>query len=125
MDNRLTPEQKDEMIENTLREMPLAPMPRDITADVMKHIQTEPAPRFRLTWVDVMLSLVITLCFFAIWIGLQNLPPLAFLKLRIQGILLWQKLIVNAYWLIPSISISVGTGLAFIALINLRQTRRA
>jgi hypothetical protein len=125
MDNRLTPEQKDEMIENTLREMPLAPMPRDITADVMKHIQTEPAPRFRLTWVDVMLSLVITLCFFAIWIGLQNLPPLAFLKLRIQGILLWQKLIVNAYLLIPSISISVGTGLAFIALINLRQTRRA
>ena len=124
MDNRLTPEQKDELIENTLREIPFAPMPRDITAGVMKHIQTEPAPRFRMTWADVMLSLVITLCIFAVWIGLQNLPPLALLKLHIQGILLWQRIIVNADWLIPLISISLGFVLGFLALINLRQIRR-
>jgi hypothetical protein len=113
------------MIKNTLREIPLAPMPKDITAGVIKHIQTEPVPRFRLSWADFGLSLIITVCIFAVWFGLQNLPPLAFLKLRIQGILLWQKLIVNAYWLFPSISISVGAGLAFLVLINLRQTRQA
>ena len=125
MDDSLTPAQKDELVENTLREMPLAPMPRDITANVMAHIQTEPTPRFRLTWADFGLSLVITMCILAIWIGLQSLPPLVLLQLRIQGILLWQKIIVNADWLIPLISISIGFGLGFLALINLRQMRRA
>jgi len=125
MDNNLTPEQKDEIIENTLQELPLAPLPRDLTDGVMAQVKTTSPPRFRLTWADVMLSLVISLCIFAIWIGLQSLPPLVLLKLRIQGILLWQRLIVNAYWLIPSTSISVGVGLAFIALANLRQPRHA
>ena len=101
MDNRLTPAQKNELVENTLREMPLAPMPHDITANVMAQIQTTPAPRFRLTWADFGLSLVITMCIIAIWIGLQSLPPIVLLQLRVQGILLWQKLIVNADWLIP------------------------
>ena len=125
MDDRLTPAQKDELIENTLHEMPLAPMPRDITTSVMAQIQTAPVPRFHLTWADFGLSLAITLCILAIWIGLQSLPPLVLLQLRIQGILLWQKLIVNANWLVPSISIAIGFGLGILALINLRQTRRA
>lgn len=124
MDNRLTPARKDELIENTLRELPLAPMPRDITTSVMAHIQTKPIPRFHLTWTDVGLSLAITLSIIAVWIGLQNLPPLVLLQLRIQGILLWQRIIVNADWLIPLISISLGFGLGFLALINLRQTRQ-
>lgn len=125
MDNRLIPRQKDELIESTLREMPLAPMPRDITAGVMKHIRNDPAPRFRLTWVDFGLSLIITLCILAVWIGIHSLPPLVLLQLRIQGILLWQKIIVNADWLIPLISISIGFGLGFLALVNLRQMRQA
>ncbi len=125
MDNRLTPAQKDELIENILREIPLVPMPRNITTSVMAQIKTKPIHRFQLTWADFGLSLVITLCILAVWIGLQSLPPLVLLQLRIQGILIWQKLIVNAYWLIPSTSISVGVGLAFIALANLRQTRHA
>jgi hypothetical protein len=124
MDDRLTPAQKDELVENTLREMPLAPMPRDITASVMKRIRIEPIPRFRLTWADFGLSLVITLCILAVWFGLQSLPSLVLLQLRIQGILLWQRIIVNADWLIPLICISLGFGLGFLALINLRQIRR-
>jgi hypothetical protein len=91
----------------------------------MKHIQTEPVPRFRLTWADFGLSLIITLCILAVWIGLQSLPPLVLLQLRIQGILIWQRIIVNANWLIPSISIAIGFGLGIMALINLRQIRRA
>jgi len=124
MDDRLTPAQKNELIEKALHEMPLAPMPRDITASVMKRIGTVPIPRFRLTWADFGLSLVIALCILAVWFGLQSLPPLVLLQLRIQGILLWQKIIVNVDWLIPSISIAVGFGLGILALINLRQMRR-
>jgi hypothetical protein len=125
MDNRIIPYQDDELIESALREVPLASMPKDITDSVLAHIQTEPAPRFRLTWADAALSLIITLCILAVWIGLQSLPSLALLQLRIQGILLWQKLIVNAYWLVPSISISLGFGLGFLALTNLRYMRQA
>jgi hypothetical protein len=99
-------------------------MPQSITNSVLSHIQTESVPRFRLTWSDFGLSLVITLCIFAVWIGLKSLPPLALLHLRIQGILLWQRIIVNADWLIPLICISLGFGLGFLALINLRQIRR-
>ena len=125
MDNRLTPEQKDELIENTLRKLPLAPLPRDLTADVMAQVRDTPLPRFRLTWSDVALSLVIALCILAAWIGLLSLPPLAVLQLRIQAILLWQRFLVNAYWLVPSLSITLGFGLGFLALVNLRQTRHA
>ena len=125
MDNRLTPAQKDDLVENTLREMPLAPMPRDITTSVMAQIRNTPVPRFCLTWADFGFSLILTLCILAVWFGLQSLPPLVFLKLRIQSILLWQRIIVNADWLIPLISISLGFVLGFLALINLRQIRRA
>ena len=125
MDNRLTPEQKEKLIENTLHEMPLVPMPRDITSSVMMQIHTTHTPRFHLTWADFGLSLVITLCILAVWIGLQSLPPLVVLKLRIQGILLWQRFLVNVYWLVSSFSIMLGFGLGFLALVNLRQTRHA
>ena len=125
MDNRLTPEQKEKLIENTLHEMPLVPMPRDITSSVMMQIHTTHTPRFHLTWADFGLSLVITLCILAVWIGLQSLPPLVVLKLRIQGILLWQRFLVNVYWLVPSFSIMLGFGLGILALVNLRQTRHA
>jgi hypothetical protein len=105
--------------------MPLAPMPQSITNSVLSHIQTESIPRFRLTWSDFVLSLAITICILAVWFGLQSLPPLVLLQLRIQGILLWQKLIVNVYWLVPAISISLGFGLGILALINFRYMRRA
>ncbi|HMB23740.1 MAG TPA: hypothetical protein VKP08_12940, partial [Anaerolineales bacterium] len=66
--NPLTPEEKDILIEDALRTYPLAPMPRDITADVMSRIQAAPASRlFSITWNDVILSFVIALCIGAIW----------------------------------------------------------
>ena len=123
MDNRLTPEQKDELIENTLRDLPLAPLPRELTADVMAQVKATPLPRFRLTWSDVVLSLVIALCILAVWIGFQSLPPLTILRLRIQGILLWQRFLVNAYWLVPYLSITIGFGLGLLALANFREMR--
>ena len=55
----------------------LASMPRDITADVMKRIQTVPAPRpFRLTWTDFMLAIILSLCVGAVWFSVDHLPPL-------------------------------------------------
>ena len=60
MDNSLTPEKQNAMIEDALHTYPVMPMPRDITADVMSRIQTIPAPRpFRLTWNDLALGVIL------------------------------------------------------------------
>jgi hypothetical protein len=103
MDNRLTPEQKDALIERTLHDIPLAPIPRDITASVMARIQTTPEPRlFQVTWNDFAIALTITLCVVALFFTAQNLPPIMLAKIRIQGILLCQDILVNMRWLVPA-----------------------
>jgi hypothetical protein len=103
MDNHLTPEQQDAFIEDALRLHPFADMPRDITSGVMARIQQTPAPRpFQVTWSDFVIVLALSLCIGAVWFSLRNFPPLALVQIRIQGILLYQDLIVNARWLIPS-----------------------
>ena len=125
MDNSLTPEQQNAVIEDALHSYPIAPMPRDITADVMARIQTVPAPRpFRLTWNDLVLSLVIALCIGAIWFGLQNLPPLAVAHIRKESILLYQQWLVNARWLIPALSFGLAGFFAALTIPYLRQELR-
>ena len=110
MDNRLTPEQKDELIESALHDLSFASLPRDLTADVMSRVRITPMPRFRLEWRDALLSLAIALCILAAWIGIRSLPALVVVQIRIQGILLWQKFLVNAFWLVPSVCFAIGFG---------------
>jgi len=99
MDNRL---EQDALIEDALKNYPLAPMPRDITASVMARIHVEKRPAL-VTWNDFIIALAIALTIGAIYITAQNLPPVALAKLRIQGILLYQGFIVNARWLVPTL----------------------
>jgi hypothetical protein len=99
MDNRL---EQDALIEDALKNVPLAPMPRDITASVMARIQVEQRPAL-VTWNDFAIALVITLTIGALFIAYQNLPPVALVKLRIQGILLYQGFIVNTRWFLPTL----------------------
>ena len=66
MDNRLTPEQENAIIEDALKNYPLAPMPRSITANVMARIQKDVRPAL-VTWNDFALSLVIALCIGALF----------------------------------------------------------
>ncbi|MFT3892591.1 MAG: hypothetical protein QM730_13220 [Anaerolineales bacterium] len=100
MDNRV---KQDTLIEDALTSQPLAPMPRSITVDVMARIQSAEVKRPTIiTWMDFVLSSVIASCLAALWFASQHLPPLFLAKLKIQGILLHQDLIVNARWLVPS-----------------------
>ena len=98
MDNHLD---QDALIEDALQKTPLAPMPRDITASVMARIQVDKRPVL-VTWNDFAIALVIALTIGALFITAQSLPPIALVKLRIQGILLYQAFIVNARWLVPT-----------------------
>jgi hypothetical protein len=99
MDNRL---EQDALIEDALKNYPLAPMPRNITPNVMARIQVEKRPVL-ITWNDFVIALVIALTLGALFITAQSLPPIALAKLRIQGILLYQDFIVNARWLVPTL----------------------
>ena len=125
MDNPLTPENQDAVIEDALHTYPVMPMPRDITVDVMSRIQTLPAPRsFRLTWNDLVLSVVLAVCIGAVWFSLQNLPPLVVAHLRKESILLVQQMIVNARWLIPVLSFGLAGFFAALTIPFLRQELR-
>jgi hypothetical protein len=53
-------------------------------------------------WNDFALSLVIALCIGALSFVVQSLPPIMLAKLRIQGILLYQHILVNVRWLVPT-----------------------
>ena len=117
MDNRL---KQDALIEDALKSQPLAPMPRSITADVMARIQKDTRPAL-ITWNDFALSLVIALCIGALFFTLQNLPPVMLVKIRIQGILLYQGFLVNMRWLIPTLFFGLGAFLAALTIPMLYQ----
>jgi hypothetical protein len=100
MDNRL---EQDALIEDALQNYPLVPLPRDITTSVMARIQSTPVPSpFKVTWNDFAIAFTITLCVVALFFTAQNLPPIMLAKIRIQGILFYQDILVNARWLIPA-----------------------
>ena len=119
MDNRL---EQDALIEDALQNYPLTPMPRDITASVMARIQTTSAPRpFQVTWNDFAIALTITLCVVALFFTAQNLPPIMLTKIRIQGILFYQDILVNARWLIPSVLFGLAAFLSALTIPYLQK----
>lgn len=122
MDNSLTPEKQDLLIEEALYTYPVTPMPRDLTVDVMSRIQTIPAIRpFRLAWSDLVLATVVALCIGAIWFSLYNLPPLIVAQIRKESILFQQYLLVNGRWLIPMVSFGLAGMLIAVTLPYLKQ----
>lgn len=123
MDNRLTPEKENVIIEDALKKYPLAPMPRSITMDVMARIQKDVRPAL-VTWNDFVLSLVIALCIGALFFAVQNLPPILLTKIRIQGILLYQDFLVNARWFVPTVLFGLAALLSAMTIPYLQRELR-
>lgn len=122
MDNPLTPDQQNVVIEDALYTYPMAPMPRVVTSEVMARIKTIPAPRpFRLTWNDFVLALIFSVCFGAMWFSINNLPPLIVAQIRKESILLYQHLLVNIRWLIPVLSFGLAAFLSALTIPSLRR----
>jgi hypothetical protein len=122
MDSPLTPEKQNTVIEDALHTYPVISMPRDITVDVMARIQSVPVPRpFRLTWMDLILSMVLAVCIGAVWFSLQNLPPLVVAQMRKESILLYQQILVNARWLVPALSFGLASFFAALTIPYLRR----
>lgn len=122
MDNSLTPERQNLLIEEALHTYPIAAIPRDISVDVISRIQSVPAPRvFRFPWSDLALSLVLTLCIAAVWFSFSHLPPIVVAQIRKESILFYQYMLVNARWLIPVISLGIAGFVSALTLPYLRQ----
>ena len=122
MDNSLTPERQNAVIENALHTHPIAAMPRDITADVMIRINTSSAPRsFHFSWNDLVLALVFSICIGALWFSINHLPPLLVAQLRKESILLYQHLLVNIRWLLPVLFFGLA---AFLSALTVPYLRR-
>jgi hypothetical protein len=122
MDSSITPEQQNIIIEDALHTYPIAPLPRDLTSDVMARIQTTPSPHpFRLTWSDLILASVLSLCMGAIWFSIRNLPPLLVAQIRKETILLYQYLLVNMRWLLPILSFGLAAILSALTIPFLRH----
>jgi len=122
MDNPLTPEQQNILIEDSLHTYPIVSMPRDITVDVIARIQTIPVPRpFQLTWNDLVLGIILSVCMSAIWFSLYHLPPIVIAQIRKESILLYQHILVNARWLIPTFSFGLAGFLSALTIPYLRK----
>ncbi|HEX9330816.1 MAG TPA: hypothetical protein VF896_02935 [Anaerolineales bacterium] len=122
MDNPLTPEQQNILIEDSLHTYPIVSMPRDITVDVIARIQTIPVPRpFQLTWNDLVLGIILSVCMGAIWFSLYHLPPIVIAQIRKESILLYQHILVNARWLIPTFSFGLAGFLSALTIPYLRK----
>jgi hypothetical protein len=125
MDNPLTPEKQNTAIDDALHTYPVMPLPRDVTAQVRARIQAAPVQRpFPLTWNDLLLGLVLSMCLGALWFSLNSLPPLVIAQIRKESILLYQQVIVNARWLLPVFSLGLAGLLAALTIPYLRQELR-
>lgn len=122
MGNPLTPDQQTVAIDDALDTYPIAPMPRTVTSEVMARIKTIPAPRpFRLTWNDLLLALIFSVCIGAMWFSINHLPPLVVAQIRKESILLYQYLLVNIRWLIPALAFGLA---AFLSALTIPYLRR-
>ena len=117
MDHFLTPEKQNAAIEDALHTYPVAPLPRNITVDVMSRIKTIPAPRpFLLTWNDFVLAIVFSVCIGALWFSINHLPPLLVAQIRKESILFYQYLLVNIRWLIPAVAFGLAAFLSALTI---------
>jgi hypothetical protein len=114
MDHRLTPEE-NALIEDALRDIPLAPMPFDITASVMGRIQKDERPTF-ITRNDLVIALAVVICMLALFFTARNLPPVMIMEIRKQTILAYQAFLVNSRWLVPAMSFGLA---AFFAALTI------
>jgi hypothetical protein len=125
MDNPLTPEKQNAMIEDALHTYPVSPLPRDLTSEVMSRIRTMPAPpAFRLTWNDFILAFILSVCIAAMWFSVNHLPPLLLAQIRKESLLLYQHVLINRHWLLPVLSFGLAAFLSALTIPYLRQELR-
>ena len=86
----------DREVEDSLQSYPLAPPPPTLAPGVMARVRAlAPLPRFRLSWVDGLVSLFIAGMTGLIVLLWQLLPPQLALQTRLQFLYLLQRVDVT------------------------------
>jgi hypothetical protein len=118
-------------VDDALRRMPAAPAPVGLSAAVMAHIQRESAPvaalerpRFRLSWLEIALSLFAAGMISLAWLLTATLPPALTAQLRNQGLYWLQSMHIDPWFPLFVIGAAllggVGAALFTIALLPKR-----
>lgn len=83
----------DWIVEDSLHTFPMASPPDNFSRSVMERIRTlEPVPPFRLSWLDGVISLGISLSAVIIWWWWSSLPAYVTARWQVKLILFWQSL---------------------------------
>ena len=91
--NGLTEDERQEsaLLDDALRTYPLADTPPDFASRVMRRVRAEsPAPRFRVTWRDYLISLLIPGTGLGLLLAWSSLPPQTAAYIQTRVVLLWQ-----------------------------------
>jgi hypothetical protein len=81
------------LVEDAMRTYPLANTPPDFASTVMTRIRgIAPAPRFRVSWLEPLISLFIPGAGILSLIVWASLPPQTVAYLQSRAVLLWQFL---------------------------------
>jgi hypothetical protein len=111
-------------VEDALRTYPLVETPSDFAGRVMARVERErPAPRFRVTWLDTLISLAVPGAGMALLVAWSSLPPQAVAFLQTRAVLLWQFLQRTGLdWVVPAGCLVI---LGFFIVMTVRLLRPA
>jgi hypothetical protein len=88
----LTEREQMAQVEAALRTYPLAEMPPDLAGRVMRRVRAVPAARFRISWLDWLVSLAVPAAGILLMVAWASLPPQAVAYLQVRALLGWQFL---------------------------------
>ncbi len=107
----LTERERKELaqVEDALRTYPLVDTPADFAARVRARVRSEvPAGRFRITWLDTLISVAIPGTGMLLLVAWSSLPPQAAAYLQTRAMLGWQFLQRSGLgWVFPAAALGV------------------
>jgi hypothetical protein len=105
MDDLTERERKERArVEDALRTYPLADTPPDFAGRVMHRVQAEaPTARFRVSWLEALISLVVPGMGMLLLVAWSSLPPQAVAYLQTRAVLFWQFIQrAGLGWVLPA-----------------------
>lgn len=116
------------IVESALRSQYLIKAPVGFSSGVMERLQSLPSqnlsvslPKFQLSWLDLVVSFSFSGMVGVVMFVWGNLPPIYLARLRVELLLLWQKLNLalqtQIFWLLMMIVMCLLAGCVFLVLV--------
>jgi hypothetical protein len=106
-----TDRQAHAIVEAALQTYPRIQAPSRFAARVMARVKADAGrlvtpPKFQFPWLELLVSMILTVTMGIVWLMWRNLPPVYLTQLRAQGLIVWLQLGMLGRgemlaWLIP------------------------